>query len=188
MPSRRKSPTSKTPSRAPASLRSGTKRISGRKRRSEASMEATTRRWRRDVRPRLVSAAVSATGALRWSPTLIEVLLEELYVDEAVQELLGKAPDELRGARLPAGGRGCTHPASQLAGRRSRFHPRTTRHPGISVPVGLPPTSQLHPRRADPRRCRDAGDTAAPNQRVNAASDLIVIRKLAYTARACHAP
>jgi hypothetical protein len=46
-------------------------------------------------------SAVSATEGLRWSPALIEVLLEELYVDEAVQELLGKPTNELRGRDYP---------------------------------------------------------------------------------------
>ena len=31
----------------------------------------------------------------------MEVLLEELYVDEAVQELLGKTPNKLRGRDYP---------------------------------------------------------------------------------------
>ena len=101
MPSRRKSPARKPTPRAPASARPGSEPRPERSRRSEASTDAATRRWRRDVRPQLVSSAVSATEALRWSPALINVLLEELYVDEAVQELLGKTPNELRGRDYP---------------------------------------------------------------------------------------
>jgi hypothetical protein len=58
--------------------------------------DCTTRRWRRDVRPTAVRAAVSATKALRWSRTLIEAVLEELYVDDQFDELLGRAPVDLR--------------------------------------------------------------------------------------------
>ena len=56
----------------------------------------TTRRWRRDSRPAAVLAAVSATKALRWSRPLIEAVLEELYVDDHFEELLGRAPGDLR--------------------------------------------------------------------------------------------
>ena len=38
-----------------------------------------------------VRSAVSATAMLRWSPSLMEVLLEELYVDDGLEGLLGKS-------------------------------------------------------------------------------------------------
>lgn len=57
---------------------------------------AATRRWRRDGRPGSIRAAVSATESLRWSRPLIEAVLEELYVDDHFEELLGTAPGNLR--------------------------------------------------------------------------------------------
>lgn len=57
---------------------------------------AATRRWRRDTRSKAIRAAVSAAKALRWSPPLIEAVLEELYVDDHFEELLGRAPGDLR--------------------------------------------------------------------------------------------
>ena len=57
---------------------------------------SSTRRWRRDVRPNAIHAAVSATKALRWSRPLIEATLEELYVDDHFEELLGRPPGDLR--------------------------------------------------------------------------------------------
>lgn len=72
------------------------------KQRSGAASKATTiRRWRRDARPRIVRAAVAATKSLRWSPTLIEAVLDELYVDDHFEELLGTAPGELRAPLYP---------------------------------------------------------------------------------------
>jgi hypothetical protein len=39
---------------------------------------------------------VSAAGKLRWSRRLIETVLEELYVDDHFEELLGKPISNLR--------------------------------------------------------------------------------------------
>jgi hypothetical protein len=44
----------------------------------------------------LVRAAVSSTKSLRWNRGLIEAVLEELYVDDHFEELLGRAPGDLR--------------------------------------------------------------------------------------------
>lgn len=100
MPSRRKSPETKSPKRNAASARSGpAPRPSNR--RSPSSGDATTKRWRRNVRPRAIRSAVAATGSVRWSPSLMEVLLEELYVDDCLEELLGTAPDALRVRQYP---------------------------------------------------------------------------------------
>ena len=60
------------------------------------SADRRARRWRREVRPAAVRAAVSATRALRWSRPLVEAVLEELYVDDHFEELLGRAPGDLR--------------------------------------------------------------------------------------------
>ncbi len=58
--------------------------------------DSATRRWRRDTRPKSVRAAVSATKGIRWARPLIEAVLEELYVDDHFEELLGRAPGDLR--------------------------------------------------------------------------------------------
>jgi len=101
MPSRRKSPETKSPKRVPTSARSGGISRAGQSRRNTAPTNATTKRWRRDVRPRAVRSAVSATAMLRWSPSLMEVLLEELYVDDGLEGLLGKSRSALRVRQYP---------------------------------------------------------------------------------------
>ena len=58
--------------------------------------DSATRRWRRDTRPTSVRHAVSATKGIRWTRPLIEAVLEELYVDDHFEELLGRAPGDLR--------------------------------------------------------------------------------------------
>jgi hypothetical protein len=65
-------------------------------RRSAAPADAATRRWRRNTRPKSIRAAVSATTALRWNRPLMQTVLEELYVDDHFEELLGRAPGDLR--------------------------------------------------------------------------------------------
>ena len=101
MPSRRKPPETKSPIRAATSPRSGRAPRAGQNRRSPAPTDATTKRWRRDVRPRAVRSAVSATAMLRWSPSLMEVLLEELYVDDGLEGLLGKSRGDLQVRQYP---------------------------------------------------------------------------------------
>ena len=64
--------------------------------RSVGPADAATRRWRRNGRLKSIRAAVSATKALRWSRPLVEAVLEELYVDDHFEELLGRAPGDLR--------------------------------------------------------------------------------------------
>lgn len=61
--------------------------------------DSATRRWRRDTRPKLFRAAVSVTKGIRWTRPLIEATLEELYVDDHFEELLGRAPGDLRSAQ-----------------------------------------------------------------------------------------
>src|SRR6267154_1400104 len=100
MPSRRKPPETKS-ARAPTSARGGRAPRAGENRRSAATTDAMTKRWRRDVRPGAVRSAVSATAMLRWSPSLMEALLEELYVDDGLEGLLGKSPSELQIRQYP---------------------------------------------------------------------------------------
>jgi hypothetical protein len=65
-------------------------------RRAPRPADSATRRWRRDTRPRSLRAAVSATKGIQWTRPLIEAVLEELYVDDHFEELLGRAPSDLR--------------------------------------------------------------------------------------------
>lgn len=69
--------------------------------RTVAPEDVITQKWRRHTRPKAIRAAVSACKALRWSPTLIEALLEELYVDDNFEELLGKATAEMQPSQYP---------------------------------------------------------------------------------------
>jgi hypothetical protein len=63
--------------------------------------KVTTEHWRRVMRPNVVRDLVSATGSLRWSTTLIEVLLEELYEDYDIEKLLASAPRQLQHQQFP---------------------------------------------------------------------------------------
>ena len=94
MPSRRKP--SPTKSALPATGRSRHDLRPGKKRRPSVSKNRAARRWRRDTRPRIIRTVVSATKALKWSTSLIEAVLEELYVDDHFEELLERAPGDLR--------------------------------------------------------------------------------------------
>ena len=81
-------------SRPPSSAHAG--KPLHKNKRSSGPADAATRRWRRNGRPKAIRAAVSSTKALRWSRALIEAALEELYVDDHFEELLGRAPGDLR--------------------------------------------------------------------------------------------
>ena len=98
MPSRRKPSSIK--SALPTTGRSRHEPRSGKERRPAVSRDRAARRWRRDARSRIIRTVVSATKALRWSPALVEAILEELYVDDHFEELLG-APGELRARQYP---------------------------------------------------------------------------------------
>jgi hypothetical protein len=58
--------------------------------------DGATRRWRRHARPKAVRTAVSATESIRWNRRLLEAILEELYVDDHFEELLGLERGDLR--------------------------------------------------------------------------------------------
>ena len=47
------------------------------------------RSWRQTERPRVLRRIASRTADLTWSRTLLRPLLEELYVDETFEELVG---------------------------------------------------------------------------------------------------
>jgi hypothetical protein len=57
--------------------------------RTRAATLRDTRSWRQRVRPRAVQRAVAAARSLSWSPNLLELLIEELYIDDSIEELLG---------------------------------------------------------------------------------------------------
>ena len=81
-----------------SSARPGTKPTSAR---TTRSTQAADKRWRRDDRPEALRAAVRRTKGLRWSASLLELLIEELYVDESIEALLGEHPHALRTRRYP---------------------------------------------------------------------------------------
>src|SRR6476646_8798845 len=101
MPSRRKPTERKSPVRGATSPRSRRAPRADQNRRSPAPTDATTKRWRRDVRPRAVRSAVSATATLRGSPALLKILLEELYVDDGLEGLLGTSTGDLQVRQYP---------------------------------------------------------------------------------------
>ena len=65
------------------------------------STQAADKRWRRDARPDALRAAVRRTKGLRWSASLLELLIEELYIDESIEALLGDQPHALPTHRYP---------------------------------------------------------------------------------------
>ena len=65
------------------------------------STQAADKRWRRDARPEALRAAVHRTKGLRWSASLLELLIEELYIDESIEALLGQHPHALPTRRYP---------------------------------------------------------------------------------------
>lgn len=69
--------------------------------RTARSTQAADKRWRRDDRPEALRAAVHSTKGLRWSPSLLELLIEELYIDESIETLLGEHPRVLPTRRYP---------------------------------------------------------------------------------------
>lgn len=62
---------------------------------------ADTKRWRQSIRPKLLRSAVAATESLPWSPDLLELLFEEMYVDNSLEELLGRRLRTLQRHRYP---------------------------------------------------------------------------------------
>ena len=73
----------------------------GTRRGNQRPTKAMTAHWRRFARPVLVRKLVSATESLRWSPALISVLLEELYMDGDIEKLLGTTPRKLPFRKYP---------------------------------------------------------------------------------------
>ena len=69
--------------------------------RTARSTQAADKRWRRDARPEALRAAVRRTKGLRWSASLLELLIEELYIDESIEALLGEHPQALPRRRYP---------------------------------------------------------------------------------------
>jgi hypothetical protein len=64
--------------------------------------QATLKRWRREVRLGILRSVAAATESLRWSPALlVELLCEELYVDDSLEELLGARVRGLQTRQYP---------------------------------------------------------------------------------------
>lgn len=95
MPAHRKSPATRAPAPVPTAVRSAAKR------KRSGGRRASTRRWRREVRPQALRSAVAATESLRWSPALAALLFEELYVDDSLEELLCARVQELHKRQYP---------------------------------------------------------------------------------------
>src|SRR5262245_13517002 len=59
------------------------------------------RRWRRELRPRALRMAIKAIGTIPWSPTLLRLLADELYVEDSLEALLNARLERLHERRYP---------------------------------------------------------------------------------------
>jgi hypothetical protein len=57
--------------------------------------------WRRKIRPTILRSAIKNAGSLRWTPPLLEALLDELHVDDGFEAHLGRPLSTLPVARYP---------------------------------------------------------------------------------------
>lgn len=57
--------------------------------------------WRVELRPSILRAAVGATKSLSWSPSLLNLLFEELYVGDSLETLLNTRLRQLQQHRYP---------------------------------------------------------------------------------------
>src|SRR5690349_8879235 len=73
----------------------------GSNRRARGIQIENLKTWRRLSRPRVLRSAVRLTDSLTWTRSLLEALLDELYADQAVEELLSMAPARLPKHRYP---------------------------------------------------------------------------------------
>jgi hypothetical protein len=114
------------PSRRPLSSRTSKKAITqitrSKSNRLGAGNEplSAVERWRQYRRPHFLRSLANTTAGLPWSTTLLEVLIEEMHIDEALEQLL-----ECPLHALP----------------RSRF-PKRSRFPWSYVTAGAPTTSR----------------------------------------------
>lgn len=65
----------------------------------EESLEVA--RWRTAARPRTLRAVLAATVDTAWSPVLLQFLVEELYVGEELERLLGSTVRDIPQHRYP---------------------------------------------------------------------------------------
>ena len=77
--------------RASPNSQLGTEAVAAARLRSLSTQRKSLDIWRREVRPRAVSLIAARTQTLRWSPALLDLVLEELAVDDLFVELLGTA-------------------------------------------------------------------------------------------------
>ena len=74
------------------------RRISNR--RATSAQTEGLKTWRNLSRPRVLRSAVRLTDSLTWSRRLLEALLDELYANQAVEELLSTTPARLSKRRF----------------------------------------------------------------------------------------
>ena len=101
MPARRRSRAQHRPARAVAEARSFTRRRSDDERDPAKGKRTSIIRWRLDVRPHIIRAAVTAADSLVWSPALFEVLLEELHIDHGIEDVMGRRLEVLQRREYP---------------------------------------------------------------------------------------
>jgi hypothetical protein len=95
MPARRKSTATSARTRISVPARGRSAREKTRTKRASA------RRWRRKVRPDILRAVVADTKSLRWTSRLLELLVEELYVGDRLEELMESRVQRLRKRQYP---------------------------------------------------------------------------------------
>lgn len=66
-----------------------------------ATKPSERQRWRRQVRPDVLRRALDATSSVAWSAVLLELLANEMYVEDALEALLGTSLRSLDVSRYP---------------------------------------------------------------------------------------
>ena len=73
--------------------RAHSSRLTSKSRQLRARRPNETCDWRTCVRPLLLTQLVERTRSLRWSPQLVELLLEELHISDDFDRLIGHTAD-----------------------------------------------------------------------------------------------
>jgi hypothetical protein len=73
--------------------RAHSSRLTSKSRQPRARHPTETCDWRTCVRPLLLTQLVERTRSLRWSPQLVELLLEELHISDDFDRLIGQTAD-----------------------------------------------------------------------------------------------
>jgi integrase len=69
--------------------------------RRAARQRSATYRWRHERRAHALRSLVVAAKSLDWSPSLLRLLFDELYVTETLEELLGHSIEDLTQRQYP---------------------------------------------------------------------------------------